>query len=161
MGLYYALSAAAQLVGAITYIGYPATEQWPEPIRFVVSGFATAVVYAGFAFFTLSKTDSLVSKLIPHRDPTPSQLSRRDLLVVAVTLVAVFGIVEAAPQVLLFLGKLIWHLEGTRRGGLWGFIRAEWELYALAAVALLLSLGLVFGADALAGYLQRRSARQK
>jgi hypothetical protein len=85
MGLYYALTAGLELLGAIAAIGHPPTEPWPESTRFVVAGFASALVQASFAFLLLSRTDSLVRWLIEARGPTPARASRRDLLVVALT----------------------------------------------------------------------------
>jgi hypothetical protein len=83
MGLYYGLTAGLDLLGAITSIGHPPTEEWPEPTRFVVAGFASALVQASFACPLLSRTDALIRWLIDARGargPTPARASRRDLL---------------------------------------------------------------------------------
>jgi hypothetical protein len=156
LGVYFAISGLIGMAGVAAFFVGPPIEGMPSAREVVLLNglsFAGVLMTAALCMFG---GDALAGRIFGEGTLEVTQVSRRDLLWVGLSLIGATTVLEGIPALVQFAGQALWYAEASRQQLFGPLMERSWQSVANGVIALVVGGALAAGAGRITSALEGR-----
>ncbi|HJU42388.1 MAG TPA: hypothetical protein VJ691_06215 [Vicinamibacterales bacterium] len=156
IGVYFAASALTGVLRLLAALLSPTMAEFPDKGELALVGGLPLIGPIVIAVIFVRLGDVIARKMFPDTSARLSALTRVDLLTVGVVLLGLSLVASALPDVIQFVGRLVWFGEASRQSQLMPALEQSWQTLSYALLELALGIALAAQAHVVASLIDRR-----